>query len=221
MVDPNSGTWNLDLLNEIIVSEDVVIIRSISVSRTNRPDTLGWHFTKSGKYTVKSGYHTNQIRNNEILTHVYYGPDIRPLQIFTWKLKCPQKLKHFIWQTLSGCVSITTNLNHRGINCDTQCARCGLDETINHVLFECPPAVQIWALSKAPSTPGIFPMTSIFANLDYHFWRIVDRNQNQTFPWIIWYIWKARNDKGFKNLDRDSQEVLQLAEQEAMLWKSA
>ncbi|KAG7568025.1 Ribonuclease H domain [Arabidopsis thaliana x Arabidopsis arenosa] len=41
------------------------------------------------------------------------------------------------------------------------------------------------------------------------------------FPWIIWYIWKARNEKIFENIDKDPLEVLRLAENEAQLWQSA
>ena len=46
---------------------------------------------------------------------------------------------------------------------DTLCTRCGAsEESINHVFFECPPAVQVWALWRVPSSPDIFPMQSIF-----------------------------------------------------------
>ncbi|KAF3583964.1 hypothetical protein F2Q69_00028158 [Brassica cretica] len=36
----------------------------------------------------------------------------------------------------------------------------GRSENINHTLFECPPALQIWALSPISSAPGVFPCTS-------------------------------------------------------------
>lgn len=91
--------------------------------------------------------------------------------------------------------------------------RCGEEETINHVLFECPPALQTWALLNIPSAPGCFLLTSIFSNMDYLFWRLP--NKSSKFSWIIWYLWKAQNDKVFKNVDRDLQEILQLAEAEA------
>ena len=43
---------------------------------------------------------------------------------------------------------------------------------VNHALFECPPVLQTWALSKIPSAPGIFPTASVFTNMDYIFWRL-------------------------------------------------
>lgn len=61
-------------------------------------------------------------------------------------------------------------------------------------------------------------MTSVFANMDYLFQRLPDDHQDDTFPWIIW---KSRNDKVFKNLDRKPQKVLQLAEQKVAIWEAA
>ena len=33
-------------------------------------------------------------------------------------------------------------------------------------------------------------------------------------PWIIWNIWKARNDKLFKGINRDPLELVRYAESE-------
>lgn len=41
--------------------------------------------------------------------------------------------------------------------CDTSCERCGAEEeSINHVLFECLPAIQVWALSRISTSPNVF-----------------------------------------------------------------
>lgn len=54
--------------------------------------------------------------------------------------------------------------------------------------------------------------------MDYLFWRSPNKSE---FPWIIWYLWKAWNDKVFKNVDRNPREILQLAEAEAASWDLA
>ena len=41
------------------------------------------------------------------------------------------------------------------------------------------------------------------------------------FAWILWYIWKGRNNKVFSNLDIDPRETLKLAEMESTLWAEA
>jgi len=83
-------------------------------------DTLGWHFTKSRKYSVKSGYHTAKLETLDVNVS-FIGPDIKALKAFIWKVQCPPKLRHFLWQTLAGCVPVTDNLRKRGINCDSGC----------------------------------------------------------------------------------------------------
>lgn len=41
------------------------------------------------------------------------------------------------------------------------------------------------------------------------------------FPWIVWYLWKARNDKCFNNKDTTAMDTLQLACHEAEAWRIA
>ena len=41
------------------------------------------------------------------------------------------------------------------------------------------------------------------------------------FAWILWYIWKGRNNKVFSNLDMDPSDTLKLAETESTLWAEA
>ena len=107
-------------------------------------------------------------------------------------------------------------------NGDIFCARCSADEeSIDHVFFECPLALQVWALSKIPSNPAIFPTGSLFTNMDHLFWRVSPQLDDHQFAWILWYIWKGRNNKVFSNLDMDPRDTIKLAETESTLWAEA
>ena len=65
-----------------------------------------------------------------------------------------------------------------------------------------------------PSSPAIFPSSSIFTSMDYLFWRLPKEDVFSYFPWILWYIWKARNDKIYSNRNGNPLEILWLADVE-------
>nr|VDD24936.1 unnamed protein product [Brassica oleracea] len=75
------------------------------------------------------------------------------------------------------------------MRCDNYCPRCGEpEESVTHSIFECPPALQAWSLSATPTSKGIFPLPSIYANMDYLFWRKNSITETHPYPWIIWYL---------------------------------
>lgn len=45
--------------------------------------------------------------------------------------------------------------------------------------------------------------------------------ENDPYFWIIWYIWKARNDKLFRGICRDPMELVRYAESECQAWFDA
>lgn len=222
LINPVDLSWNLDLLNAYVHKDDVSIIRSLAISRNPKPDSYGWLFTDHGRYTVKSGYRTEILYPDLGSRHSDMGPNVKPLLAHAWKLQCSPKLQHFVWQIISGSLPVTKNLRFRGIKCDLQCHICGAEEeSINHVLFECPIARQTWALSNIPSRPGVFPTQSLFTNMDYLFWRLPKEPDLTYFPWILWYIWKNRNAKIFNNKIGSPPQFLRTAEIEGTLWAEA
>jgi hypothetical protein len=44
-----------------------------------------------------------------------------------------------------GCLPTRVRLQDKGVSCPTNCANCNYDsEDLNHLLFECPFAIQVW-----------------------------------------------------------------------------
>lgn len=92
------------------------------------------------------------------------------------------EIKAFYLAGHNGMPVSVTSLRARGTKCDTQCTQCGAEEeTINHVLFEFPPAIQTWVLSQIPTPPGVFPMSSVYFNFDLHFWDFPRRIEIHNF----------------------------------------
>lgn len=133
---------------------------------------------------------------------------------------------YLIWPLGAGHVAVTRNLNRRNIHCDNYFPRCEEpEESVTHAIFECPPAIQVWSLSDTPSSPDTFPSSSIYTNMDYLFWRknsIMERELDRDlYLCIIWYIWKAWNDKLFQRIYRDPLELVRYGESECQAWFNA
>ena len=226
LIDPERHEWKQELLKEMVAAEDIPYISSIRVSRTGRRDCYSWEFTKSGLYTVKSGYsiaHDIRVADQRALVS---EPSTIGLKKEIWKIKAPRKLKHFLWQATAGFLATAHQLKERHCARESTCMRCGAEtESINHTLFECPPALQVWALSLIPTSPGRFPCTSLYANIDYLLLRTKEQGTSAAMmasvPWILWYLWKARNEKIFNNKDITSLDTIQLAVKEAESWTLA
>lgn len=80
---------------------------------------------------------------------------------------CKDK-KNFLWRAIGGAIPIVDQITARGMRVDSRCQNCGLEgESINHVLFECTAARQIWTLSDVPLPQTGFNPGSIYTNLSY------------------------------------------------------
>ena len=77
------------------------LIESIPLSRTQKIDRDGWHFTKNKKYTVKSEYKVERIYPDRERPPLLIGPTVDVMKAYCWNIRCPTKLKHFIWQLVT------------------------------------------------------------------------------------------------------------------------
>ncbi|CAA7059232.1 unnamed protein product [Microthlaspi erraticum] len=189
LINSQTSTWNLPLLHQLFESTEIARITGITIATGYRKDTCGWLFTKSGRYTVKSGYRVLQELADEDVIPVF-GPDVRRLQAQSWKVKCTTKLQHFIWQIISGCLSVGAR----------------------------PPGL---GSIPYPNATTVLSYGALFSNMAHLFWGLPKDDDMLIFPWLLWFIWKARNYKVFSNDDHDPPDVLESAITEARAWATA
>ena len=96
LIDSTSRTWNSHALMTLMDPQDVKIIESVPLSKSQMVDRDGWHFTNNGRYTVKSGYQVERIYPDRERPLLLFGPTVDALKAFCWKIRCPPKLKHFL-----------------------------------------------------------------------------------------------------------------------------
>ncbi|CAL9241617.1 unnamed protein product, partial [Arabidopsis halleri] len=139
LMDPISKTWNMTKLKDLIAPEDIPRILGLHPSSSFSRDSYIWAHTKSGNYSVRSGYWAAKASPRGDCDLPFQGPSVSALQAQSWKIQSSRKIKHFLWQTATGCLATCQRLVDRHLRTDKTCPRCGMcDETINHVLFECP-----------------------------------------------------------------------------------
>ena len=118
LINQESRSWNVQAIRDLVDPKDARIIESISLSRNQIEDRNGWYFTNNEKYSVQSGYQVERVYPDRVKLPDFYGPTVDILKAFCWKVQCPPKIKHFLWQLVSGCISVMKNLKARGIRGD-------------------------------------------------------------------------------------------------------
>ncbi|KAG7581071.1 Reverse transcriptase domain [Arabidopsis suecica] len=198
LLDPINGSWDLDSLQEHFFPGDVELILKLKPVRSSE-DFFIWEHTKSGEYSVKSGYWLAfQRQKAELLREMQVQPSFQPIKDQIWKCITPTKIKNFLWKVVSGAIPVVDKMMRRGLKVDSRCQSCGGEgESANHVLFTCSVARQTWALSNFPVPVNGFDSYSIYHNLFYLFLtaknNLVPLEVRRSFPWILWQLWKNRN----------------------------
>lgn len=181
------GSWNLDFLDALLPSHLVEKIRSIprpiSVSLK---DTLYWSGTPDGRFTVKSAFEIQQL-NQEPCPGEWK---------WIWRIPCIERIRSFLWLLTHN--KLLTNLSRffRHLTTNADCPHCtGIEESLSHVLRDCPIARETWARIGMRSQ-GFFhqPFTTWIRSNS----KITPPSQEST-PWFliflgtIWKLWNARN----------------------------
>lgn len=223
LLDVHTGSWNRTLVRQLIAEEDVEIVLNTKLSMSHE-DKLIWGLAKNGRYDAKSGYKlTDLLLNLQTPNRPQQPPLERQLWTNLWRMKAPPKLKHFLWRVNSGALAVKTQLRTRGIQVDPLCSVCGQGaESICHVLFHCQTAKEVWELSSIPSPPAGWSQSSVFLNL-YHLIKCskitaIGACSRQSFPWILWHLWKARNAFCYENQAPVSSVIFQRASEDAAIW---
>ncbi|CAA7017704.1 unnamed protein product [Microthlaspi erraticum] len=192
----------------------------IPTSQLDRPDSWGWFIRRQGDTQLNQGIRLP--KKLWMLTHdTVWSRRTSSSGTRHGKFLAPKNF-NISMANLNGVYIGGSTLRSRGIQTDPQCMRCGMAaETINHMVFECPPALQVWALSPIPTAINRFPTEGLFTNMAHLFWNLPDDDRMRMYPWLIWFIWKARNDKVFSNEDWDPYEIINHAAAEASAWALA
>lgn len=223
LINVESSRWDVSKLAEIFVLADVEIIMK-NQPVVNKEDFVSWRFNKSGQISVKSAYWlAADMKMRMAHPQAFALPSLNDLIEKAWKVQTSPKLRIFIWKALSDALPTSDLIIGRGMKVDGRCQICGDEgESINHMLFICPFARQVWALSPIPHPREGFSTSSVFANFEFLFNIRKSRNlqseEGRVWPWVVWNLWKRRNDFLFENRCFNPLEVSAKAFRDAEEW---
>ncbi|XP_048619867.1 uncharacterized protein LOC125590358 [Brassica napus] len=220
-----SGEWNINQITSIMphLLPEILCIRP---SITGAPDFYAWLDSKTGVYSVKSGYFVAasmiQVEDNEA-TEAQRITE-QALNKGIWTCKTSPKLHLFLWKIFHGALPLGENLAKRGMLTNISCRRCGELETADHIFLHCAFTRRIWSasiwrnefiLTDTSTLATIFLESANYINLP-------PLGIKETiFPWICWAIWTARNYLIFENRNFEPIDILSKAIANAREWNAA
>jgi len=110
-------------------------------------DIFTWDLHRHGNFTVRSMY--QYLMNQET-------PFVNK---FLWNLKIPLKIKNFLWYLQQGVILTKDNLAKKNWSGSKKCCFCDLNETIQHLFFDCQHAKIIWRVVQVAT--GLTPPKSM------------------------------------------------------------
>ncbi|XP_074347086.1 uncharacterized protein LOC141685908 [Apium graveolens] len=136
-IKQDTREWNIPLITEKFVSEDVQAILSVPIPQRRTRDRLVWSHSTTG---AKEGYRFWQKQAN-VGINVLQSHGWQRI----WKLLIPHKIKIFIWRFCRNILPVRWKLRSRGVQLPITCPMCMDDiEHLSHVFFDCHFAMQCW-----------------------------------------------------------------------------
>ncbi|XP_071704195.1 uncharacterized protein [Rutidosis leptorrhynchoides] len=161
----------------------------------DKKDCWSWNLNSKGTYMVKDC--------SVLVDKVILPRAVNSIESLRNGL-VPKKVEVFIWRARLGRIPVRFELDKRGIDLNSvRCSICDGDiETVEHILFSCQMATDIWAkvLKWWGYNSALFGYEDIFNGTFGYVAHDHKRNQWQAVSWVVCYIiWKNRNAKVFKN----------------------
>ncbi|XP_027169605.1 uncharacterized protein LOC113769345 [Coffea eugenioides] len=217
----NASWWNRPLIFKTFCKEDAHNILKIPISITGRYDNTFWTRNINGEYTVQCGYKMEMEKKEEVIRKEGEGVETsfnsvsQQVWKVLWSLNISYKVKMFIWKCLSDAVPVKELIWRRIKRGDPICSVCGEEvETLEHMLLKCSKVQDIWKLAPI-HWDGIAYRADKFkdwwAGVSEARYRIQGKDHIGLTAYILWQIWKSRNNNVFNNKDRDPAAIINKA----------
>ncbi|CAL1398685.1 unnamed protein product [Linum trigynum] len=192
-INQGDRSWNSELLQGHVSIEEMDAILRVPVGEEGSDDFWAWCLTKDGSFSVRTAYHAVHKAN----TNFQQSGNAENWK-WIWGLNIPPKLKFFIWRCSRNGLATKEWLFHRKCAPNQTCEVCqNPHESIIHCLFFCQHARDSWN-AIFPSLP-LPPLNTSFFDWFCALKDSISHDSLIHIVFLCWNIWKARNERTFKN----------------------
>lgn len=114
-IDVGSREWDEERVRESFSAEDADRILSIPLSHRLPPDTQFWKHTKSGKFSVRTAYHSAISLFSSLGRNIPASSNPNDDWLKLWNMQTWPKIKHFLWRACGDGLPTRANLVRRHI----------------------------------------------------------------------------------------------------------
>lgn len=133
------SSWDLTQLNRFLAPIDVDRILHTNIQGCNGTDHPIWMPDKFGRFSVKFAYWFSKSEDlQSVSSHSSNRPETSLWQQ-VWKTKCNPRFAIWLWRCLRDKLPTGSNLRRKNIHLQPLCGFCiNREETLSHLLFQCP-----------------------------------------------------------------------------------
>ncbi|KAL0402222.1 UNVERIFIED_CONTAM: hypothetical protein Slati_4252100 [Sesamum latifolium] len=171
-------------------------------------DTLVWHRSKKGKFSVRAAYNLGfDVSRIDSGGPSRMDPN-RDLE-FIWKAKVVARVKLFGWKACSNAIPTIHNLLKRKVSISTKCPQCYEEfEDVKNCLMLCDAAWITCALSDLE-----WCKINVWSNNCENWMRDVQNGlDTDKFQWFLKICWALWNRRCKKLAEGESEDSLQLTD---------
>ncbi|KAK6134597.1 hypothetical protein DH2020_031656 [Rehmannia glutinosa] len=214
LIDSHNSCWKEELVHSIFCSTEASLIFSIPIGDCQFDDLWCWHFSRNGKFTVKSVYHL-AASSATLFPHLQLAATSNsspnPIWKAIWKICAPPRFKFFIWRCVSAAIPTIEFLARHHIISSEPCSFCSkADCDSMHIFLHCHFSRSVWRLS------GLIEHISDFVQPSFSFWirEVLLHSPPRLcslFVVICTLLWFYRNRKKFDNITPEPFSIVAAA----------
>ncbi|CAN1799142.1 Putative ribonuclease H protein At1g65750 [Linum perenne] len=151
-------------------------------------DKITWGLERDGRFSIRSAY---------LLVTEEESAALDPIWRLIWRWKGPQRIRQFLWLVAHNRLLTNSERHRRHLAEIGSCQVCpGHEESVLHVLRDCPLASATWELLALSSGDQTFFQTPLLPWIESF---LRKPELCLLFGVTCWWLWRARNDRVFNN----------------------